>query len=292
MSEAGAEPEQGVPAWFAWAVAQKAQTGFVQANGVRLHYLEWNPGDTQKPVLLFVHGFRAHARWWDWIAPYFIETHRVIALDLSGMGESDRREAYSAPLLAADITAFIDARGLAGFTVVAHSYGGLTALRAASMRPELFGRVIVLDTFVIFAGAVIELDPPRLGGGPAYPNRAAARARYRLLPPQPDPLPVLIDHIAGHSMREDAEGVRWKFDSRLNGQDTHLYDGDDMLARITAPVDYVYGECSALVDAEHAQRIVAGLARARGPIVIPLGHHHLMLDQPLALVATLRALLA
>ncbi len=282
-----------MPPWFAWALAQEARDGFVDANGVRLHYLEWNADDTDKPVLLFVHGFRAHARWWDWIAPYFLQTHRVVALDLSGMGDSAWRETYSAPILAGDISAFIDALGLKGLTIVAHSYGGLTALRAASMRPELFGRVIVLDTFVIFAGATIKLDPPRLGGGPAYPDRAAARARYRLLPPQPAPLSPLIDHIASHSMKVDADGgVRWKFDSRLNGEDTHLYDGDEMLARITAPVDYVFGECSALVDAEHAQRIVDGIPTARGPIVIPTGHHHLMLDQPLALVATLKALLA
>jgi pimeloyl-ACP methyl ester carboxylesterase len=286
------DQDTSTPEWFAWATSHGAQSAFVEANDNRLHYLSWNARDLHKPVLLLVHGFRAHARWWDFIAPFFIETHRVIALDLSGMGESGWRADYSATLLSQDVTAFIDALGLAGLTVVAHSYGGLCALRAASTRPDLFGRVIVLDTFVIFAGATLELDPPRLGGGNTYPDRAAARQRYRLLPSQPAPLPALIDHIAFHSMRQSDDGVRWKFDSRLNGRDAHLYDGDDMLGRIAAPVDYVYGECSALVTASHAQRVVDAIPNGRGPIAIPTGHHHLMLDQPLALVSTLNALLA
>ena len=43
---------------------------------------------------------------------------------------------------------------------------------------------------------------------------------------------------------------------------------------------------------QDAERIVACLRHGRGPIVIPQAHHYLMLDQPLALVAALRALLA
>jgi pimeloyl-ACP methyl ester carboxylesterase len=38
--------------------------------------------------------------------------------------------------------------------------------------------------------------------------------------------------------------------------------------------------------------MVAALPDASGPIVIPNGYHHLMFDQPIALISTLRALLA
>lgn len=292
LLEPGCEAVPATPAWFGWAIGHRPRSGFVQVNDNRIHYLEWNAEDAGKPVLLFVHGLRAHAHWWDCIAPFFLQHYRVIAIDLSGMGDSGWRDSYSAPLLSQDVTGFVDALNLTRLTVVAHSYGGLCALRAASMRPELFERLIVLDTFVIFPGETIELDPPRVGGGRPYADRHAARQRYRLLPPQPEPHAALLDHIAFHSMRESADGVRWKFDSRLNGVDIHLFDGDQMLARITVPVDYVYGEHSALVKPEHALRIVAGLPDCRGPIAIAEGHHHLLLDQPLALVSTLLALLA
>ena len=292
LPQGAAEVLNTAPEWFAWTIAQVPESHYVEANGNRLHYLEWNAKDNDKPVLLFVHGLRAHAHWWDFIAPFFMQSHRVIALDLSGMGDSGWREKYTAPLLSLDVTCFIEALGLARPAVVAHSYGGLCTLRAASMRPDLFGRVVVLDTFVIFPGETIFLDPPRVGGGKAYADRAAARQRYRLLPPQPEPAAALLDHIAFHSMREEEDGVRWKFDPGLNGVDIHLYDGDDMLRKISAPVDYCYGELSALVQAHHAQRIVDGLPDARGPVAIAEAHHHLMLDQPLALVSTLNALLA
>ena len=41
-----------------------------------------------------------------------------------------------------------------------------------------------------------------------------------------------------------------------------------------------------------AERIVADLPDGRGPFAIPGAHHHMMIDQPLALIALLRGLLA
>jgi len=52
------------------------------------------------------------------------------------------------------------------------------------------------------------------------------------------------------------------------------------------------GEASAVVSADRARRIVAAIAGARGPVTLPQAGHHLMLDQPLALIGALRALLA
>jgi pimeloyl-ACP methyl ester carboxylesterase len=50
------------------------------------------------------------------------------------------------------------------------------------------------------------------------------------------------------------------------------------------------GELSALVNDEAADYI-AGLMGPEAPIIeIPQAHHHIMLDQPLAFVAAVRAL--
>jgi pimeloyl-ACP methyl ester carboxylesterase len=69
-------------------------------------------------------------------------------------------------------------------------------------------------------------------------------------------------------------------------------DGGALLDRIDLPVDYVYGEQSAVVAPGRARRIASRLRRCGGAIGIPQSHHHLMLDQPIALIAVLRALLA
>ena len=44
---------------------------------------------------MLVHGGAAHSRWWDHIAPMLTEGWRVVAVDLSGHGDSDRRDHYS-----------------------------------------------------------------------------------------------------------------------------------------------------------------------------------------------------
>ncbi|MES2025616.1 MAG: alpha/beta hydrolase [Pseudomonadota bacterium] len=285
------------PDWFRSAIAQTPRSSYIDADGNRLHYLAWNPEETHKPVLLFVHGFRAHARWWGFIAPFFTQTHRVMAMDMSGMGDSGWRDSYTPYTMSDDIIALAEvlskstAPGISPITVVAHSYGGLCSFRAASQRPELFARLVIMDTFVIFENVNLPTDPAPITGR-LYADAASARKRYRLLPEQSPPQEYVLDYIAHHSIRAVEGGYRWKFDTRLQAQDSHLCDGGEMLARVTTPVDYLCGERSALVTPAHAARIIDALQNVRGPIVVPGGQHHLMLDQPITVIGILRALLA
>jgi pimeloyl-ACP methyl ester carboxylesterase len=69
-------------------------------------------------------------------------------------------------------------------------------------------------------------------------------------------------------------------------------NGLELLKGIRARVDFVAGERSSLVTAEVVRGVTAALPPGRSPIMIPEAHHHMMMDQPLALVAVLRALLA
>jgi pimeloyl-ACP methyl ester carboxylesterase len=65
----------------------------------------------------------------------------------------------------------------------------------------------------------------------------------------------------------------------------------DILAKIKAPVTFIYGDASAIVSRKHAHEIVRHIPNACGPIAIPQSHHHVLLDQPLSLVSALRAAL-
>ncbi|HET9444824.1 MAG TPA: alpha/beta hydrolase, partial [Steroidobacteraceae bacterium] len=60
---------------------------------------------------------------------------------------------------------------------------------------------------------------------------------------------------------------------------------------IQAPVTFIYGDASAIVSRQHAHDIVSCFRNGHGPIAIPQSHHHVLLDQPLSLVAALRAVL-
>ncbi|KSQ25018.1 alpha/beta hydrolase [Pseudomonas aeruginosa] len=280
------------PEWLEKALAQPGRSHYVEANGARLHFLSWGFEDRHKPTLLFVHGFRGHAHWWDFIAPWFTENYRVVAMDLSGMGDSSHRVQYDAGIPSGDIAAIAEHISQSPVIAIGHSYGGSRLLRACSERPELFQRLVIVDSYVVFEGESLPSEPIKVRGNHQYPDLASGAARFRLIPAQADAIPGLVEHVARHSLRRDAGGWRWKFDTSLPPGGAREADGGRMLARVTRPVDYLYGELSVVVNRQRAERIVQALPQACGPIEIPAGHHHLMFDQPLALISTLRALLA
>ncbi|MBJ2303710.1 MULTISPECIES: alpha/beta fold hydrolase [unclassified Pseudomonas] len=281
-----------VPSWFSRAIAQAGQSNFVSVKGVELHYLSWSPLNSDKPVLLFVHGLRAHAHWWDCIAPFFAEHYRVVALDLSGMGDSGHRSEYPFQIAAADIVGFIEQAGLGPVVAIGHSYGGARVLRACADRPDLFQRLIILDALVVYPEDIPPFDPVKPAQRRFYPDQATALGRYRLMPEQPAALSYIVDHIARHSLVEHEQGLSWKFDPMLPSGVAQEEMAATLLPRVSRPVDFVYGEHSAIVSRAMAERIVSDLPNGRGPISMPDAHHHMMIDQPLALIALLRGLLA
>ncbi|MFL6678247.1 MAG: alpha/beta fold hydrolase [Burkholderiaceae bacterium] len=280
------------PDWLAWALAQDRTSRFTDSAGTRVHYAAWNAEDIAKPALLFAHGFLGHSHWWDFIAPFFTGQHRVFALDFSGMGQSGHRASYSADCFVDDLAAVLGAIHVAGApasTVIGHSFGGARLLQACAQIPQAIGHAIVLDSFATFPGD--QPTPYAYSPAPApTPDRETTLARFRLLPPQRCE-PGLLEHVARHSLRRVDAGWTWCFDPALRQFRPDAID-PALLGRAEVPVDYVHAEDSAVVSAQRALRIAGALRRGRGPITMPRAGHHLMLDQPLALVGVLRALLA
>jgi pimeloyl-ACP methyl ester carboxylesterase len=278
-------------AWCRAALGRTGRSSFVEVNGSSIHYLTWGSERADKPVLVLVHGFRGHAHWWDVIAPYFADRYRVIALDLSGMGDSAHRSIYEATTFAEDVIGVIEHAASTPVTIVAHSFGGSRSLQACGLRPELFSRAIIVDSYFVLGGEAVPVVPP-VRGDRIYPDLQSAMSRFRLIPKQPLWTPLLLQHLARHSVREVSRGWTWKFDLKLPNVPHFGHSDESILRQVSTPVHFVYGEHSGVVDVERAHRIVAALSNGTGPIVIPEAHHHVMLDQPLALISALRALLA
>lgn len=288
MSEIHAGPE-----WLARSLAQPGLSRWTEASGRRLHYLEW-PGPRDAPTLLLVHGFRAHARWWDFTAPLLASDYRVIAPDLGGMGESDFRPRYSHDGFADDIAAVVHHAGLRDVVLIGHSFGGIVAVDAVYRFPQLFQRLVMIDSKVSFAD-----DDHRTDGPPAHPpklrrDRDEALRRFKVVPEQGGIDPAVLRHVAEHSLRSVDGQWTWKFDPYCAAPDLVVADQheSDMLRQIDVPVDYLHGERSAIVSRAFAARIAGCIRNGRAPVAIPDAQHHVLLDQPLALVAALRALLA
>ena len=95
----------------------RANRTSLEVDGTPIHYLSWNAADTDKPALLFAHGFRAHARWWSFIAPFFLSRFRVVSMDFAGMGDSGNRSEYTPLGFVRDIVGVLDHAGFAKATL-------------------------------------------------------------------------------------------------------------------------------------------------------------------------------
>ena len=72
------------------AAHQSPRSIYVQAEGLRLHALDWG-GAASQPALAF-HGFALNCHSWDEVAPVLSSRVRLYAFDQRGHGRSDRAE--------------------------------------------------------------------------------------------------------------------------------------------------------------------------------------------------------
>jgi pimeloyl-ACP methyl ester carboxylesterase len=284
------------PEWFRWALGRPYRSRRVTAAGCSIHYLVW-PGDDARADgrgLLLIHGGGAHAQWWRFIAPFFTRDFRVAAMDLSGMGDSERRAEYSATLRAEEIAAVLHDGGLGARPfVVGHSFGGYMTMRFGASHGEGIGGAVIVDSAIRTpeAQAAHLHRSPGPGRKRVYADFDSALTRFRLRPAQACENEFIVEHIARHSLMRVADGWTWKFDPAAMGARRFGEPFHEHLKALPCRAALVFGEKSALVSRETAAYMSA-LMGPRAPVIeIPEAQHHVMLDQPLAFVATLRTLL-
>jgi pimeloyl-ACP methyl ester carboxylesterase len=247
----------------------------------------WAWGAVGDPTVLLVHGGAANAQWWGKLAQRVACDHRVIAVDLSGHGDSAWRPEYWFGQWAREVLAVADGPA----TLVGHSMGGIVAAVAAAAEPAAVRHLVLVDTPVERPTMDQTGDADATFAQPkSYPSREAAVARFRVLPPQPVSDHEFLQAVAGSSVRPADGRWVWKFDPRAFAGDGPVDRPADLapiLARATHPVTAIVGECSAVTPAD-ARRVLRRLATY---VEIPGGHHHLMFDAPAELErALVRAL--
>jgi len=275
------------PAWFTAALATPVTQRTTIVDGATIAYRTW--GDPGGRGLVLVHGGAAHSRWWDHIGPLLADGRLVVALDLSGHGDSARRESYSLDQWAREVLAVAEDAGIATPpTVVGHSLGGLVTLRAAALFGSGIEGAIVIDS------PIREMSPEEhaamehraFGGLRVYPSKEAILARFRPVPDQPV-LGYIADHVAATSIREAEGGWTWKWDPAIFSRQVP----PTLLTRLDCRVALFRAE-HGMVSTEMSDVMYDRLGRVAPVIEIPAASHHIMLDQPIALVAAIRTLLS
>ena len=138
---------------------QDRQTGYVETNGIRLHYTRTG-GD--KPPIVLAHGVTDAGPCWTPLAEALPE-YDVIMVDARGHGLSDGPERGYGPVeQAANLASVITELTLQRPVILGHSMGAATALVLAGIYPDL-------------PGAILLEDPP--AWWPSWTDTPAARER-------------------------------------------------------------------------------------------------------------------
>jgi pimeloyl-ACP methyl ester carboxylesterase len=282
------------PAWFRDALAVPFSDGDVMVGGAKVHYLAW--GDAGRRGLVFVHGGGAHAHWWTHVAARFADEFRVVAVDLSGHGDSDHRASYAFEQWTEEVIAVAQAGDIDGPpVVVGHSMGGFVTIATAALHGDDLSGVIVCDSPVTAPDP--EVESYRLkeafGRPRTYASVDEALERFRTVPPQEHYLDFVIDHVARRSLRPVEGGYQWKFDRRIFEQFAQSMRGVAVpyLPQVHSRFALLRSECG-LVTSGIGAFMYEALGRVAPVIELPEAGHHAMLDQPLVLLTALRTLLA
>ena len=128
------------------------------------------------------------------------------------------------------------------------------------------------------------------------PSLEAIIARFRLAPPQACDNLFILDFIARRSARkavgaDGAPGWSLSFDPHFWEKFGRL-DPIALVKGVRSPLALIRGGKSQLLQPEDAAYLLSLIAPGSPYVEIPEAEHHVMIDQPLAFVAALRALLA
>jgi pimeloyl-ACP methyl ester carboxylesterase len=280
------------PEWFRRAVLLEPERTFVSVDGAKIELLAWGP--RERPGLLFLHGHAAHADVWRCIAPFFADSFRVGALSWSGMGRSDWRTNYDIDQQIAEMLQGAAALGLFAASVapvvIAHSAGAKPALIAAADHGKRLGGLIVADCGLL-GPLPHRRNAERRRSHRIYSTLPQALERFRFGPIQPCENLYIVDRIARDSLQQVEGGWTWRFDPDLWPW-TASEEAWRALAHPKCRLALLVGEHSSVI-ARQGIRSLRNQAPPGTPyIVLPEAHHHLMVDQPLAFVAAIRAILA
>jgi len=265
-------------------------------DGLRLHYLDWgNPG---APPIVCVHGYTSSAQAFNALARRLRDRHHVVAPDVRGHGESgwSPSGAYQYEDQVGDLAALVDKLGLARFTLVGTSMGGIIAMAYAGAHPDRLVRLVINDI-----GPDVEVGSQRItqmvGSRPdEFATLDDAMAYRRQMSP-------IVAGRSPEDQRELALGVLrqrpdgrwiWKMDPEYIRQRVRVGAPErpalwPALSRVTCPTLVVWGSDSDVLSESQARRMVEALPKGELVTVPGVGHAPTLVEP--AVVAALERFL-
>lgn len=252
----------------------------VQTHGLSIAYQRVGDG----PPLVLVHGAADDGRVWRPQLSGLADSFTVVAWDEPGAGgSSDLPATFGLADYAECLAGLISALGLGPATVAGLSWGGTVVLELYRLRPDLVGRLVLVDTYAGWKGSL-----------PAAEVRARVDGVRRMLSmPAAEFDPTVPGLFAGEPpaefvplLKEIAADVR---PASLRHQLAIMAEADlrDVLPRIAVPTLLVWGERDVRSPLSVARAFEAAIPDAT-LVVIPGAGHVSHLERPDAFNAAVR----
>ncbi|MEM7300347.1 MAG: haloalkane dehalogenase [Pseudomonadota bacterium] len=121
------------------------ESRYVEVQGQKIHYVEQGEG---KPIL-FIHGNPTSSYLWRNIIPYAAQHGRAIALDLIGMGKSEKPDLrYRFEDHVPFVDGFIEALNLKDVTLVIHDWGSALGFHNAHRNPDNVRAIAFMEAVI------------------------------------------------------------------------------------------------------------------------------------------------
>ena len=274
------------PTWFKESISIKPSEQSINDKDGKISYSKWVSKNDTTNLLILIHGTGAHKKWWDPIAPQFLNETNVIAVDLPGMGDSDFRNNYSIKDFGKCIFSIIDKEkigmNIENIYIVGHSLGGQVAAYVVSENKNLVTSLIMIDTFI----RPPDYDPSQHEGGPLrkikhYPDKITILERFRLMPEQTCHNTWFLRYIAEYSVKETKDGWRWKFDDLMFNSLERLFG---YKFSFNCPTLFIYGAESLLMSGNILPNIKNMYSDVMDFKKVNEAAHHVPLDKPLEII--------
>jgi N-formylmaleamate deformylase len=236
---------------------------YVEANGLRLHFLEH--GEADKPPLVILPGITSPAITWDFVARELEPDFHVFTMDVRGRGLSDRGESYVVETLARDLAESVQALGLERPAVLGHSAGARIAVAFAALYPQLRGSLVVAD-------------PPLSGPGRApYPTPRQAFVESLHLAQKGATAEVMRPFFPTWTDEQLALRAEWlaTCDERAVVEVHRLFHEEDFFEywpRVAPPTLFVWAGAAPVVGAAGAAEVAAANPQAEVVELAGAGH--------------------
>ncbi|MEV0295324.1 alpha/beta hydrolase [Nocardia sp. NPDC050710] len=260
-------------------------------NGRRVAFVQAGDGER---VCVLIHGLGGCWRHWAATIPALARTHRVIAVDLPGFGDSEKPRASTIGNAVAVMDALRVSCGVERIDVVGHSLGTLVACEAAARLPRTVDRVVLVGGPITSVLALFDAPIATLRRDPGLANFLVEAATAGL--PLPAAIQALITRtpwarklaLAPYVPHPDdiSEEVFGHFLAGVGGPGTlstlRQGFGHDFTAALTLtrPTLLIGGELDRITPAADLRRFAAANPAVQRVEILPGTGHLPMLERP------------